>query len=138
MQDLIFRLPIDPPRTTAQEKGVAFINGRPHFYEKSSVKEARKMLKAALAKHKPEKPFTGAIEVVTVWCYDHKGRHKDYEAKTTKPDVDNMVKLLLDVMTGDFWEDDRQIVKLTVMKRWNRRGEIFVGIQPAKEGEENV
>ena len=49
-----------------------------------------------------------------------------------------MVKLMLDVMTGDFWEDDRQIVKLTVMKRWNSRGEIYIGIQTAKEGENNV
>ena len=129
MKSLLFRLDIDPPRTTAQEKGVTVIRGIPRFYEKQEVKQARYYLESALAPWKPKRPLEGALSVNMVWDYPHKGRHKDKEPKTTKPDIDNMVKLMLDCMTGTFWQDDRQIVKLTIEKRWNEKGAIGVLIQ---------
>ena len=36
-----------------------------------------------------------------------------------KPDVDNLAKAVLDVLTSiKFWKDDSQLVKLTVRKAW--------------------
>lgn len=57
--------------------------------------------------------------------------------KTTRPDCDNMVKLLLDVMTAlRFWNDDAQVTSLTLIKRWSE-GEGGTLIQ-VKEHEEET
>jgi Holliday junction resolvase RusA-like endonuclease len=38
-----FRLEIDPPTATAQEKQVRVVCGHPQFYEKPAAKEAKKL-----------------------------------------------------------------------------------------------
>ena len=39
---------------------------------------------------------------------------------TQKPDVDNLAKAVLDVLTNiKFWKDDSQLVKLTIRKAWD-------------------
>lgn len=39
--------------------------------------------------------------------------------KTTRPDTDNMIKLLKDCMTETgFWKDDAQIVQESLAKSW--------------------
>ena len=44
--------------------------------------------------------------MVTKWCFP-KGKHSDGEYKATKPDTDNLQKMLKDVMTEvGFWKDD--------------------------------
>lgn len=40
---------------------------------------------------------------------------------TTKPDVDNVAKSILDALNGVWYKDDRQVVKLTVEKRYSER-----------------
>ena len=37
---------------------------------------------------------------------------------TTKPDIDNVVKGIFDAMNDVVWKDDKQVVKLTVSKRY--------------------
>lgn len=56
--------------------------------------------------------------------YKGKGVWKD-----TRPDLDNMVKLLLDAMTQmEFWEDDAQIVSLSVAKLYSDEDGVEIGI----------
>jgi Holliday junction resolvase RusA-like endonuclease len=38
--------------------------------------------------------------------------------RTPEPDVDNLGKSMLDGLNGIAWVDDRQVMKLTVEKRW--------------------
>lgn len=40
---------------------------------------------------------------------------------TTKPDVDNVAKSILDALNGVWYKDDRQVVKLTVEKLYSER-----------------
>lgn len=40
--------------------------------------------------------------------------------KTSKPDADNIGKFVLDAMTGKFFEDDSQIVKLLITKTYSK------------------
>ena len=39
---------------------------------------------------------------------------------TTKPDVDNCVKFILDICNGEVWQDDTQVVSLLAEKRYWR------------------
>ena len=46
----------------------------------------------------------------------------EWEHATFKPDVDNVGKLVLDALNGVAYDDDKQIVKLTVEKAKRVRG----------------
>ena len=37
---------------------------------------------------------------------------------TQKPDIDNLIKAILDGLNGAAWEDDAQVCKVTASKRW--------------------
>ena len=85
-----------------------------------------------LLKHAPERPLNGPITLVTIWEYP-RGKHKHGEYKTTKPDTDNMVKLLKDCMTkAGFWTDDAQVAAETVLKIWSDEPGIGVYVEEIK------
>lgn len=117
------------PTITHQQKKVAVIKGKPVFYEPAELKDARQKLTAYLAGHKPDKPMTGAVQLITKWCYPIKGKHEDGEYKITKPDTDNMIKLLKDVMTEiGYWKDDALVASEITQKFWSKIPGIYVCI----------
>lgn len=114
-----FFIAIDPPTSTAQMKQVRVVKGKPIFYDPPAVKAARNMLSAHLAIHKPEKPMTGPVSLRVLWLFPKGKSHKNGEWRITKPDTDNLQKLLKDCMTRcGFWKDDAQVVSEAVEKRW--------------------
>lgn len=114
-----FFVEITPPTATAQEKKVAVVRGRPVFYDPAPVKAAKKMLTMALRPYVPEEPMTGPVELTVVWRFPRGRAHKDGEWRSTKPDTDNLQKLLKDCMTRvGFWKDDALVVREVVEKRW--------------------
>ena len=58
----------------------------------------RAKLSAYLSKYVPEQPYDVGIRLTVKWFF-RKRRHKDGEYRTTKPDTDNLNKLLKDCMT---------------------------------------
>lgn len=115
-----FFVNIAPPTATAQMKKVRVVNGRPMFYEPPKVKEAKRTLTEGLIEHIPKQPIDGAIELTAVWKYPKGKSHKDGEWRVTRPDTDNIQKLLKDCMTQlGFWKDDAQVVREVVEKKWS-------------------
>lgn len=53
---------------------------------------------------------------------------------TTKPDVDNVVKGIADACNGIVWLDDKQIVDLTVRKRYAKSAEAIVNVFRIESG----
>lgn len=110
-----------PPTATSQMKKVAVINGKPRFYEPKAVKEARNDFVSKLSQFKPYKPIEGAVSLYVLWLFPKGKTHKDGEWKITRPDTDNMEKLLKDCMTDvGFWKDDAQVCQEIVEKRWSK------------------
>ena len=127
--NLQFFLPMIPPTVTHQEKQVTVVNGKPRFYEPRELKTARVKLRDALAPYKPEKPMTGGVGLVVKWCFP-RGRHPDGSYRITKPDTDNLQKLLKDVMTElGFWEDDARVAFELVEKFWAENPGIFIYVE---------
>ena len=127
--DMQFFLPMIPPTVTAQEHKVSVRNGRPRFYDPPELKEARGKLTAHLAQHKPEKPYTCGVRLITRWCFPVEG-HVDGEYRTTKPDTDNLQKLLKDCMTAvGFWRDDALVASELCEKFWAQVPGIFIKIE---------
>ena len=99
------------------------------FYDPPELKDARQKLTANLIPNIPEQPFTTAVRLTTKWLFP-KGQHKNGEWKTTKPDTDNMIKLLKDCMTVcRFWKDDALVVSEITEKFWADIPGIYVRIE---------
>lgn len=127
--NLQFFLPMIPPTVTAQEHKVTIRNGKPVFYDPPELKEARAKLTAHLAQHKPEKPYTCGVRLITSWCFPGEG-HADGEYRTTRPDTDNLQKLLKDCMTAvGFWKDDALVASELCEKFWAQVPGIFIKIE---------
>lgn len=114
-----FFIAINPPTVTAQEHKVKVVGGKPLFYDTPEIKAAKSLLLGHLSQHKPKDELHGAISLRVLWLFP-RGRHKNGEWRVTKPDTDNLQKLLKDCMTKcGFWMDDAQVVRETVEKRWS-------------------
>ncbi|MDD6484776.1 MAG: RusA family crossover junction endodeoxyribonuclease [Clostridiales bacterium] len=119
-----------PPSVTYQEKQVKVVNGKPVFYEPPRLKDARSKLEAYLGKYTPKEPYTEAVRLTVKWCFPIKGGHKNGEYKTTKPDTDNLQKLLKDVMTKlHFWKDDALVASEICEKFWAQLPGIYIRIE---------
>ena len=92
------------------------------------MKAARAKLMDHLLKHQPEKPIKTGCRLVVKWCFQ-KGSHKDGEYRITKPDTDNLQKLLKDCMTAcRFWKDDALVASEIVEKFWSQIPGIYVRV----------
>ena len=99
MKVIEFFMAMDPPTVTAQEHKVTVINGKPVFYDTPEIKNAKLKLCGYLAKHKPRKRIETGCRLITKWCFPKGATHADGEYRITKPDTDNLQKLLKDCMT---------------------------------------
>jgi Holliday junction resolvase RusA-like endonuclease len=125
-----FFMPIIPPTTTHQQKQVMVRNGKPVFYEPSDLKAARAKLMAHLGQHAPDTKYTGAVRLMTKWCFPITGNHKNGQYKHTRPDTDNLQKLLKDCMSDcGFWKDDALVVSEIVEKFWAEVPGIYIRIE---------
>lgn len=112
---------LDPPTTTAQMKKIGIAHGKPYVYTPDNVRVAKGEMVRHLRPFKPASPLTGPLELRVGWLFPAKGRHKHNEWRITKPDTDNLEKLLKDCMTElGFWNDDAQVVSEHVEKLWSK------------------
>lgn len=126
--NLEFFMPMIPPTCTHQEKKVRIISGKPVFYEPPQVKVARQKLIGNLIKYKPVQPIKSGVRLLVKWCFP-KGKHKDGEYKITKPDTDNLQKLLKDCMTDTgYWLDDAQVASEICEKFWADLPGIYIKV----------
>ena len=110
---------MNPPTVTAQESKVAVVRGKPVIYKPEKIKQAKREIIKHLKPFIPSEPLEGPIELRVVWLFPRGKSHKHMEWRTTRPDTDNLEKLLKDCMTEvGFWKDDALVVKETVYKVW--------------------
>jgi Holliday junction resolvase RusA-like endonuclease len=86
----------------------------------------------------PEKPIEGPIMLTLQFRMPRPKSH--FGAKglkptapkfhTSKPDSDNLGKLILDALNGRFWRDDSQICKLFITKTYSETPQTEIFLQP--------
>ena len=129
-----FFMPMIPPTVTHQEKQVSVVNGKPNFYEPPELKDAREKLTAFLYAHRPQEAYTCTLRLVVKWLFPITGKHYDGEYKYTKPDTDNLNKLLKDCMTAcGFWKDDALIASEIIEKFWAEHPGIYILVEELKD-----
>ena len=111
-----FKLKMIPPTATAQQKGERVVNGYIHHYKKKNVAQAEAILRDALLPYVPETPIKEKpISLNVIWMFPYPKSAKKHQPgwerwKITRPDTDNLNKMLKDVMTDmGFWKDDALI-----------------------------
>ena len=100
--------------------------GRPRFasrgnfavaYTDAKTREAETNFAAQAVKYRPERPLEGPIKLNLVFASIRpKSKSKKIVHWTTRPDLDNFVKLVKDALNKIFWRDDSQIVELNARK----------------------
>ena len=126
-----FFMPMIPPTCTHQEKQINWKTKT--LYEPPELKAARSKLQAHLAKYVPAEKYTGAVRLITKWLFPITSDHYDGEWKTTKPDTDNLQKLLKDVMTDlGYWTDDALVASEITEKFWAELPGIYIKIEEIK------
>lgn len=127
------------PHTTSQQKseavryrrdGTAYIQ----HYRKDKVQDFRDSLVLRMKKYAPKEQLTGPIKLEICVYFDTKTRSKWGKYKTTRPDCDNFVKEIQDVMTLlKFWKDDAQVVDLRVVKIYSEKASISISYEELPE-----
>lgn len=130
-----FFMPMDPPTVTQQEHKVMVRNGRPVFYDPEELKAAKRKLISHLWSHRPVSMLRGCpIELVVKWCFPDTDQHPPATWRITKPDTDNLQKMLKDCMTRCcFWEDDALVCREIVEKFWSDIPGIYIRIRKLEE-----
>ena len=115
-----FFLELAPPTVTAQEHKVRVVRGKPMFYDTLKLKNARAAFESLLRQYIPPSPMEGPVALTVEWRFSTK-THKEGTYRVTRPDTDNLQKLLKDCMTRvGFWRDDAQVCREEVTKRWSK------------------
>ena len=135
-----FFMPMIPPTVTAQEHKPVRKNGTYYFYDPPELKEAKQKLMAHVAMHKPETKLIGVLRLTTKWIWplgddmtkklleNHISDYAEY--KITRPDTDNIIKMLKDCMTKcGFWKDDAQVASEITEKFLGMHPGIYVKIE---------
>lgn len=126
-----FFMPMIPPTVTHQEHKVAVRDSKPVFYEPPDLKAARQKLFDHVRRYAPPDPLSGPLRLMTKWIWpvpepvlkDVQGEVDWAVYKVTKPDTDNIIKLLKDCMTRcRFWHDNAQVASEITEK--------FLGLHP--------
>jgi Holliday junction resolvase RusA-like endonuclease len=137
--DLKFWIKGDPkgqprPRAFARRMGARFVA---RMYDSDAADVWKAAVDAQLVEiariHSLE-PFAGRCSVVLQFYFARPKSHlrTNGEARdsapgphTSKPDLDNLAKLVLDRITrnGRFWGDDAQVDILSIGKEWAKPGE---------------
>lgn len=108
------------PTKTFQAKKITVRNGKAVIYTPPELKEIQSKYIAHLSKYAPKKPLEGAVQLSTIWCFPEDKHRTNGNYKITKPDTDNLVKMLKDCMTQcGFWKDDAQVAVELITKRYN-------------------
>lgn len=141
---LLYHFTIDapPPKGTAQQKGAMIVGKRVHFYTTKKVRALNDFWLNALKPFRatiPPPVLDGAIavKVSLFYPFPKSAPRKSTELELphiVRPDVDNVIKAMLDAFTAlEFWHDDAQVYWLDIAKYRSRYPRIEVTLKQYDE-----
>jgi Holliday junction resolvase RusA-like endonuclease len=120
-------------------KGRARFSARGGFaraYTPKKTRDAELTLAARAMEFRPAEPLGEPLKLTVTFVLPvPQSKPKKWlaapPAHTTKPDLDNLLKLLKDALNGVFWLDDKQIVEVWAAKRYGSVPRTMVTIEVA-------
>lgn len=135
-----FFIPCVPPKSTHQMNVRVFRgkDGKAFVGRSKAGKAAReeRHLMELLRPHAPDWPLRGAVSLNVQWsypwrkCEPKRNRIHGSLPCDTRPDCDNLIKGLCDVMTRlGFFTDDAAVAQLIFVKQWSDQPGIGIEIE---------
>lgn len=126
-----FFLPMEKvPTMTHQQHKISTRGSRPILYKPQELKEIESMFISKLGPYAPKEKMEGAISLFVMWLFPTKDVDLDGHLKETKPDTDNLDKMLKDCMSKvGFWKDDAQVAIEHIEKRYALNSGIFIRVE---------
>lgn len=122
--------------TTNQQKGVKFIKGKMIRFDRKGTKNTE--LLNHLIKNRPKIPMIDGklpLKLSVTFYYAIKQKKKWWQWKTTRPDLDNLLKGLQDYMKKlGYYADDSQVCWLEVKKFYSEKNIIEIEIEELQYG----
>ena len=126
-----------PRARIMQANGKSFV----HLYTDADTVAMEKMI-AQLGRYAmgPRNPFSGPLvlellahhPIPTSWPKKNQATAREGEmACMAKPDLDNVVKLVLDALNKIVYVDDKQVVGILARKQYSAEARVEVTIKPA-------
>ena len=121
--------PFELPSVTHNSLNAVMRGNRPAIIKSAKLRDAERAWEARLAKHKPKTPLTGALAITVVFCYLNDKQAG--QPKATKPDLDNLEKVLFDCLERlEFFDiGDQQIAHKKVSKAFDKVQGAYVKIE---------
>ena len=126
--------PVGKARPRFRKNGMTYTPKATTVYEQAVA--ASFQLANADAHFRPEKDQALAISVIAYYPIPEshpkyrKERERDnVELPTKKPDIDNILKIIMDGLNGVAYDDDKQIVEVTAAKRFREVPGVYVSIK---------
>lgn len=129
--------------------GIPTAKGRPRLstrggfaraYTPQKTRDAESLLAAQAWHFRPSQPLEGPIELTVTFVMPIPAswsKSKQQVAKLrphcTKPDLDNLIKLVKDSLNGMFWSDDKQVYKVFAAKVYGPIPQTIISIEQAAE-----
>lgn len=122
-----FFIKMIPPTITAQEHRI----GKYGVYKSPEQKQAYIKLRDAIAPYTPSVPIDHACQLIVKWCFPLNRSHKvDGEYKYTKPDTDNLNKMLKDILEElGFYTNDSRVASEVIEKFWSAVPGIYISLE---------
>lgn len=139
MQSISFFISGQPRQ---QQRHRTFRRGNKNIQYDPSADEKKDFLIKAL-EHKPEKPISDPFVIKLVFIFERPKSHfrtgkfsSELKANaliqmTNKPDIDNLIKFVLDALNKKFYVDDSQCISITASKEYSTQKQpagTYVGI----------
>lgn len=138
MNQIAFEIVGQPVAQGRPRAGKSY-SGKTVLYDPDKSRDFKQYVKFVASQHKPQELITGPIHLaVDVYRSTPKKYHTSpkqaliEEGKllpTSKPDIENYVKGVMDGMTGIIWQDDSQVVSLVARKFYSMTPRVEVKIE---------
>ena len=134
-----FKIDCIPPKSTHQA-GMRIMKRRDGSqfvgkYETGKSKQVQRELTYFFQEYKPDTPLEGALRLSVKWVYPYRKAEpkKNQDAPKwcdTRPDCDNLVKGINDIMGRlGYYTDDGQIAHLDFQKMWAKDFGIYIKLK---------
>lgn len=111
---MYYRFYLDPV-----PKGRPRLSRGGHAFTPLKTREAERIIQLMAQKQAGNQPrLAGPIQADVLFVISKPKKPKDKNYHVVRPDLDNLLKLVLDALNGILWNDDSQIVQICASKRY--------------------